>query len=60
MKTKEKWYDNEMLLWQLIVVPPIFFIGLYYNNKIPVSIKKIITISFLISLTLVIVYFLNQ
>jgi len=60
MKTKGKWYNNEMLLINLIVVPPIFFIGLYHNNTILVTIKKIITISFLISLTLVIVYFLNQ
>jgi len=60
MSTKEKWYNDRMLLTQLIIIPPIFFYGLYYTDAIPVRHKKIITISFLILLTLVIVYFLNQ
>jgi len=59
MKTKEKWYNNGILLWNLIVVPPIFFIGLYYTDRVSVRHKKIITISFLISFTLIGVYFFD-
>jgi len=60
MKTKEKWYNDRMLLTQLIIIPPIFFIGLYHTDKVSIPVKKIITISFLILLTLLIIYFLNQ
>jgi len=59
MKTKEKWYNNEMLLCNLIVFPPIFFVGLYYTNIVSAHYKKIITLSFLISFTLIGVYFFN-
>ena len=48
MKTKNKWYNDKMLLMQLIIIPPIFFYGLYFTNTFPSYQKKIISISFLI------------
>ncbi len=29
---KEKWYNNKVLMCQLIIVPPIFWYGLYYSK----------------------------
>ncbi|MGY0425783.1 MAG: hypothetical protein ACWIPI_03010 [Polaribacter sp.] len=48
METKNKWYNDKMLLMQLIIIPPIFFYGLYFTHTFPSYQKKIISISSLV------------
>lgn len=45
---KDKWYNDSHLLTQLIIIPPIFFHGLYLSEVIPKRVKIIITVSFLV------------
>jgi len=58
MNKNNKWYNDKMLLMQLIIIPPIFFYGLYYTNTFPLRHKKIITISFLFILIFIAIYFI--
>ena len=44
----DKWYNDSHLLTQLIIIPPIFFHGLYLSEVIPKQVKIIISVSFLV------------
>lgn len=54
---KEKWYNDKMLLMQLIIIPPIFFHGLYHTSVISKEHKRIITVSFLFIIVAFVLYF---
>jgi len=46
---KEKWFNNKMLMIQLIILPPVFLYGLYYSKVFKPLHKNIFYVGYLIA-----------
>ncbi len=42
----KKWFNNKILMCQLIIIPPVFLYGLYYSRVFKPSHKKIFYITY--------------
>lgn len=54
LKNKENWFDNKVLLGRLLIIPPIFFYGLWKSKSIKKNHKIYISIG-IISITLCVI-----